>query len=63
MTLGPHVENLSIVNGIPNLECAVRPPRMSKAIIPLEATVSTISPLDRKADERALHMKVLPVPP
>jgi len=29
---------------------------MSKAAMPLEAIVSTISPLDRKADERALHI-------
>jgi len=34
----PQVEHSLIVNGILNLECAVLPPGMSKAAIPLEAT-------------------------
>jgi hypothetical protein len=49
--------------GILNFEWAVLPPGNSKDAIPLEATVKTISPFDRKADARVCHIKVFPVPP
>lgn len=58
-----HVESSSMDRGRPNLECAVLPPGMSNAAIPLDATVNTMSPFERNADAKALHMKVLPVPP
>lgn len=58
-----HVESPFTSIGIANLECAVLPPGISKAAMPLDATVKTISPLDLKAAEIALQMKVLPVPP
>jgi len=54
------VEHSSTTNGIQNLECAVLPPGISNAAIPLEATVNTISPLERNADDNALQIKVLP---
>ncbi len=37
------MENSSIIKGRPNLECAVLPPGINNAAIPLEATVKTIS--------------------
>jgi len=57
------VEHSSIMIGIPNLECVVLPPGMSKVAIPLEATVKTISPFDHSAADIALQMNVLLVPP
>jgi len=41
-----HVEASWIRIGMPNLECAVLPPGMSNAAMPLEATIKTISPCD-----------------
>ncbi|KAG4991185.1 hypothetical protein JHK82_024682 [Glycine max] len=49
--------------GIANLECAVRPPGNSNEAIPLEATVQTILPLERIADDKVVQTNVLPVPP
>ncbi|KAL5133806.1 hypothetical protein HKD37_03G007079 [Glycine soja] len=49
--------------GIANLECVVLPPGNSNDAIPLEATVQTIPPLDRIADDNVFQTNVLPVPP
>lgn len=49
--------------GITYLECAVLPPLRSRDAIPFDATVNTIPPLERIADERVLQMKVFIVPP
>ncbi|KAK2456381.1 ATP-dependent DNA helicase pif1 [Trifolium repens] len=64
-SLGPisHVEYSSILIGMENREWAVLPPGISKAAMPLDATVRTISPFDRNAVDNALQIYVLPVPP
>ncbi|KAG5069258.1 hypothetical protein JHK85_001635 [Glycine max] len=46
-----------------NLECVVLPPGSSNDAIPLEATVTTIPPLDRIADDKVFQINVFPVPP
>ncbi len=58
-----HVESSSMFMGIANLECAVLPPGSKSDAIPLEATLRTMSPLERSAAESDLQIKVLPVPP
>ncbi|KAL7087158.1 hypothetical protein ACP275_13G049200 [Erythranthe tilingii] len=57
------VEFSCTMMGSPNLECAVLPPGSKRDAIPLEATLITISPLERTAADKVLHMKVFPVPP
>jgi len=47
------VEHSSKIKGRPNLECAVLPPGINNAAIPLEATVKTISPLDHIAADNS----------
>ncbi|KAF8044530.1 hypothetical protein N665_8458s0001 [Sinapis alba] len=42
---------------------AVLPPGSNKEAMPLDATFSTISPVDRIAADRIFHKKVFPVPP
>ncbi|KAK9664764.1 hypothetical protein RND81_14G066400 [Saponaria officinalis] len=49
--------------GMPNLECAVLPPGNNNDTIPLEATGSTILPLERIPAHSVFHKNVLPVPP
>ncbi|RZB99251.1 hypothetical protein D0Y65_021933, partial [Glycine soja] len=49
--------------GIANLECVVLPPSSSNDAIPLEATVTTIPPLDRIVDDKVFQINVFPVPP
>lgn len=57
------VESSLTFIGIANLECAVLPPVRSRDAIPLEATVNTISPLERIAADKVFQMNVFPVPP
>ncbi|KAG5028377.1 hypothetical protein JHK87_011891 [Glycine soja] len=56
-------ERFILGTGIANLECAVLPPGNSIEAIPLEATVKTIPPVERIADDKVFHTNVLPVPP
>jgi hypothetical protein len=53
----------SILIGILNLECAVRPPGNIDAAIPDVAVAMAINPLDRTLARSALYRNVLLVPP
>ncbi|KAL5153939.1 hypothetical protein HKD37_19G053404 [Glycine soja] len=53
----------SVDTGMTNLKCVVLPPGSSNNAIPLEATVKTIPPLDRIADDKVFQINVFPVPP
>lgn len=57
-----HVESSFIDMGIANLECAVHPPGISNDVIPLDATLMTISPSERNVADKALHRNFFPVP-
>ncbi|KAH1099392.1 hypothetical protein GYH30_034849 [Glycine max] len=56
-------DSFLVWTGIANLECVVLPPGNSIEAIPLEATVKTIPPVERIADDKVFHTNVLPVPP
>ena len=58
-----HVENLSMDNGIRNLEWAVLPFGNNKDAIPDDATAKTISLFDLILLIIAFHKYVFPVPP
>ncbi|KAG4930693.1 hypothetical protein GLYMA_17G168700v4 [Glycine max] len=51
-----HVEFCNIGTRMTNLECAVLPPSNSKEVIPLEATIRTIFPLECKQEANVFHM-------
>ncbi|KAG5035612.1 hypothetical protein JHK87_010522 [Glycine soja] len=56
-------DSFLVWTGIANLECTVLPPGNSIEAIPLEATVKTMPPVERIADDKVFHTNVLPVPP
>ncbi|KAG5006542.1 hypothetical protein JHK82_024487 [Glycine max] len=58
-----HVEFCVVDTGIANLKCVVLPPGSSNDAIPLEATVMTIPPLDRIAEDKVFQINVFPLPP
>ncbi|KAM0026776.1 hypothetical protein Hdeb2414_s0020g00562031 [Helianthus debilis subsp. tardiflorus] len=59
----PHIELLSSLVGILNLECVVLPPGMLFAAAPEEAVASAMWPRDRTSASNALYRNVFPVPP
>ncbi|KAG5010346.1 hypothetical protein JHK82_018989 [Glycine max] len=56
-------DSFLVWTGIANLECVVLPPGNSIEAIPLEATIKTIPPVERIADDKVFHTNVLHVPP
>ena len=50
------------LNGILNLECAVRPPGNNKAAMPEDATANAIFFWDLTVASKHLYKNVLPVP-